>query len=370
MYFPYVEEDSIEYEFGLKLKIRQVFKDGHKSDVSFIRNNGENVFMSLFDEKEMDFEILIDNETNYTIRMSIDLIGDVTQKDIFILRKRQKWCLKTLETDGNHLHFLSQSTIVGKAFVKRSARRNRITYDKASVNCSRIKFEFEVELTKEEIEYSERLKQQSLQRWSAIWKYNAYMYRMQIFVKLLTGKTATLEAKPDISINEIKLLIEEKTGIPSNLQRLIFSGKQLEDGRNCIEYNIKRECTLHLVLRLRGGGDCLIRDFPKSVTTADTEKEHNVGERGVVCFGQKTNQKFTTYKKDFIPSKKILVKGFSLELIMKSKPENNESIAMKRKLVDIDSLTFKKQKLSDDIIEEKRLLSQKPDSFNRLLKIV
>ncbi|XP_050424519.1 uncharacterized protein LOC126835764 isoform X2 [Adelges cooleyi] len=282
-------------------------------------NSDANIFHALFDKDDVDFEIGIDNHSGWKVWCTIV----VEYESYSYILDNGLYSLKSLETEGGHLHFISQNTDDGKILVAMKAQMNGDrSYEEEAVQCSRIQFRFYVE---DDVEAKKLAASQAKEKEEDLRRLYHNEPMFDIIIKTLTGNSHTLNVCGKYTIERVKQLIQDVEGSPPDQQRLVFQGIQLEDGRLLKDYSIKDGSVVGLVLHLRGGG-CVqdgsvvplienLRGGRSVQYGSDVHRIKNLrgGGRGVVCFSKKTDQRFETYNKTFIKSKYHLLESLMLE---------------------------------------------------------
>ena len=114
---------------------------------------------------------------------------------------------------------------------------------------------------------------------------------MQIYIKTLSN-TISLQVDPTYSISKLKKILHDRERIPISEQRLIYSGKQLEDNKRVADYTIQRESILYLMRRLRGGAIALTVEFTGITATIESNGIITVIGTGTYTFGPPTVNSF------------------------------------------------------------------------------
>jgi hypothetical protein len=225
-----IKENLVIIPIGLKIGLIKICKTGSKSIVRMINGFNKNQFFSIFDEEDVDFQLIIDNQLCVRgIRFTLCINNN---NNPYYIRPGKLSAMETLETNGRKFHFKSQNTDEGQLIVAVTADKHEISYSEAAINCSKITFHIDVE------KLIQKLPQELINSFDEL--------KINVFVQTLTGKTIEVDIRTDNTVFDLKRRIAHKEGI-SISQTLIFNSKQLEDDKYLREYDIINNSVLFVI---------------------------------------------------------------------------------------------------------------------------
>lgn len=322
----------IESSLGSKLGLSYVGRDGKRYPVPIYNGKRQNHFYALFDEEDVDFEIDMDNNhCERKVRYGVEI---QKKKECYLVRGGAGWKMETLDNLGPKLHFVRQSSDDGLAIIVRVADKNNITLDESAELVSQIKFDvsyspkigepFDAYVDfpnkgqkKFRLNYSATIAdlKKAIERELGVHKQRQSIfnlrnkeladhsiyhevadslvklcYNFQIFVYGIDNTTLALTVCEQTTSKTILAMIGERVGLKMSQELLRFGLKTLKTDVPLKKYGIKEKDILHLSMKLLGGH---LADSSTSVFSfSDCDSDEEVGERGVICAGEKSNQKF------------------------------------------------------------------------------
>jgi hypothetical protein len=229
------KESLVITPVGLKICIIKLSKNGSKGIVRMIKGFDKNQFLAIFDEEDVDFQLIIDNKLcGRGIRFTLC----INNKNYpFHIRPGVLSAMETLETNGRKFHFKSQNTEEGQLIVAATADKHGMSYSEAAINCSKITFYIDVE------KLIEKLPQELVSNFEDL---TISGLKINVSVQTLDGKTVYIDIGTDNRVVDLKRRIAQKEGTSLN-QTLIYNSKQLEDNKFLSDYDIKNNSLLYVI---------------------------------------------------------------------------------------------------------------------------